>query len=127
MMYCFFKQKTAYELRISDWSSDVCSSDLIMAEKVGLESRLRLITDAVPALIAYIDRDERYQFVNRGYADWVGRRKEGVLGRKDIGRETCRERVCHTVSDGWAACHKKKINKKQTTQYRQIIDGTSKI
>src|SRR3546814_15150107 len=29
-MYCvfFFKQKTAYEMRISDWSSDVCSSDL---------------------------------------------------------------------------------------------------
>src|SRR3546814_14790449 len=27
----FFKQKTAYELRISDWSSDVCSSDLIVA------------------------------------------------------------------------------------------------
>src|SRR3546814_2601609 len=26
---CFFKQKTAYEMRISDWSSDVCSSDLI--------------------------------------------------------------------------------------------------
>src|SRR3546814_3408336 len=25
----FFKQKTAYELRISDWSSDVCSSDLL--------------------------------------------------------------------------------------------------
>src|SRR3546814_4610728 len=30
MVYCvvFFKQKTAYEVRISDWSSDVCSSDL---------------------------------------------------------------------------------------------------
>src|SRR3546814_12908523 len=31
MVYCFFfffKQKTAYEMRISDWSSDVCSSDL---------------------------------------------------------------------------------------------------
>src|SRR3546814_7095870 len=27
-MFFFFKQKTAYELRISDWSSDVCSSDL---------------------------------------------------------------------------------------------------
>src|SRR3546814_11729001 len=27
--YFFFKQKTAYEVRISDWSSDVCSSDLI--------------------------------------------------------------------------------------------------
>src|SRR3546814_3851129 len=26
---CFFKQKTAYEMRISDWSADVCSSDLI--------------------------------------------------------------------------------------------------
>src|SRR3546814_7492629 len=28
----FFKQKTAYEMRISDWSSDVCSSDLIMSD-----------------------------------------------------------------------------------------------
>src|SRR3546814_2777674 len=26
--FCLFKQKTAYEMRISDWSSDVCSSDL---------------------------------------------------------------------------------------------------
>src|SRR3546814_9608950 len=31
--YCFFfKQKTAYELRISDWSSDVCSSDLVRCQ-----------------------------------------------------------------------------------------------
>src|SRR3546814_9287316 len=29
--FFFFKQKTAYEMRISDWSSDVCSSDLIIA------------------------------------------------------------------------------------------------
>src|SRR3546814_5038410 len=29
-MFFFFKQKTAYEMRISDWSSDVCSSDLSM-------------------------------------------------------------------------------------------------
>src|SRR3546814_17009057 len=28
MCFCFFKQKTAYEMRISDWSSDVCSSDV---------------------------------------------------------------------------------------------------
>src|SRR3546814_8444329 len=28
-IFCVFKQKTAYEMRISDWSSDVCSSDLI--------------------------------------------------------------------------------------------------
>src|SRR3546814_5547143 len=29
IFFVFFKQKTAYEMRISDWSSDVCSSDLI--------------------------------------------------------------------------------------------------
>src|SRR3546814_9759923 len=31
----FFKQKTAYELRISDWSSDVCSSDLLVDPEIG--------------------------------------------------------------------------------------------
>src|SRR3546814_9663635 len=34
--FFFFKQKTAYEMRISDWSSDVCSSDLLL-ELVGLD------------------------------------------------------------------------------------------
>src|SRR3546814_1834949 len=38
-MFCFFffKQKTAYEMRISDWSSDVCSSDLLVesADQLG--------------------------------------------------------------------------------------------
>src|SRR3546814_3958146 len=32
LFFFFFKQKTAYEMRISDWSSDVCSSDLIRRE-----------------------------------------------------------------------------------------------
>src|SRR3546814_3652296 len=37
-IFFFFKQKTAYEMRISDWSSDVCSSDLIEGglEKAGV-------------------------------------------------------------------------------------------
>src|SRR3546814_2190809 len=35
----FFKQKTAYEMRISDWSSDVCSSDLPRARAPGLDVR----------------------------------------------------------------------------------------
>src|SRR3546814_4892138 len=35
----FFKQKTAYEMRISDWSSDVCSSDLLPAEMTTVEPR----------------------------------------------------------------------------------------
>src|SRR3546814_19759929 len=34
----FFKQKTAYEMRISDWSSDVCSSDLGLGLKIGAET-----------------------------------------------------------------------------------------
>src|SRR3546814_15127163 len=34
----FFKQKTAYEMRISDWSSDVCSSDLVRQRRGGAES-----------------------------------------------------------------------------------------
>src|SRR3546814_7784279 len=42
--FFFFKQKTAYEMRISDWSSDVCSSDLpdpVMARRiVGVALRL---------------------------------------------------------------------------------------
>src|SRR3546814_9331766 len=33
--FFFFKQKTAYELRISDWSSDVCSSDLLLQQVDG--------------------------------------------------------------------------------------------
>src|SRR3546814_10030130 len=35
VLFFFFKQKTAYELRISDWSSDVCSSDLPPAGLLG--------------------------------------------------------------------------------------------
>src|SRR3546814_3413667 len=40
MIFCifFFKQKTAYEMRISDWSSDVCSSDLNKNEELPLPS-----------------------------------------------------------------------------------------
>src|SRR3546814_1093865 len=37
--FFFFKQKTAYEMRISDWSSDVCSSDLFRAWSAGSQPR----------------------------------------------------------------------------------------
>src|SRR3546814_5981264 len=33
LFFFFFKQKTAYEMRISDWSSDVCSSDLFVGDE----------------------------------------------------------------------------------------------
>src|SRR3546814_7040829 len=39
--FFFFKQKTAYEMRISDWSSDVCSSDLLDTEVLDLAGTLR--------------------------------------------------------------------------------------
>ncbi|MDX9701013.1 MAG: PAS-domain containing protein [Rhodocyclaceae bacterium] len=45
------------------------------------EERLRLIMDSIPALIAYVDRDEVYKFINRGYADWFGLDKEAIIGR----------------------------------------------
>src|SRR3546814_9501978 len=41
MFVFFFKQKTAYEMRISYWSSDVCSSDLNGLEKLGIAFLLR--------------------------------------------------------------------------------------
>src|SRR3546814_8462334 len=41
LLFFFFKQKTAYEMRISDWSSDVCSSDL-------LADRFHLIAPDLP-------------------------------------------------------------------------------
>ena len=45
------------------------------------EERMRLITDAVPALIGYFDRDQIYRYVNKGYADWFGFSKESLLGK----------------------------------------------
>src|SRR3546814_16422908 len=38
-VFCFFKQKTAYEMRSSDWSSDVCSSDLHVEVRIERELR----------------------------------------------------------------------------------------
>src|SRR3546814_13545197 len=49
----FFKQKPAYEMRISDWSSDVCSSDLLWAlAQQGPEAQLNQTEFTQPALLA---------------------------------------------------------------------------
>src|SRR3546814_7975738 len=45
VLFCFFKQKTAYEMRISDWSSDVCSSDLEAVTAAFLEKLFELVGD----------------------------------------------------------------------------------
>ncbi|MGE5464481.1 MAG: PAS domain S-box protein, partial [Syntrophothermus sp.] len=41
------------------------------------EKRLRLVTDAIPALISYMDSDRVYRFSNRAYEDWFGQRADG--------------------------------------------------
>src|SRR5688572_316253 len=45
------------------------------------EERLRLVANNVPALISYVDRDQRYRFSNRTYDDWFGIAHEEMLGR----------------------------------------------
>src|SRR3546814_2258260 len=42
-MFFFFNQKTAYEMRISDWSSDVCSSDLVTLRPIDRADRAALL------------------------------------------------------------------------------------
>src|SRR3546814_9556281 len=63
MIFCFFKQKTAYEMRISDWSSDVCSSDLKDEDDDGIEDAnegsavVRSLGEAPAMRIGAADRD----------------------------------------------------------------------
>src|SRR3954465_2422765 len=45
------------------------------------EERLRLIANNVPALISYVDREQRYSYSNRTYDDWFGIRHETMRGR----------------------------------------------
>src|SRR3546814_15551484 len=61
VFFFVFKQKTAYEMRISDWSSDVCSSDLIVnrvaqaAERVDQHALLRLCAAPHAAAGDFVD------------------------------------------------------------------------
>src|SRR3546814_4712023 len=61
----FFKQKTAYEMRISDWSSDACSSDLPIGDVRVEEGRVFGADDDV-ALVEPIEGAARRHAVNRG-------------------------------------------------------------
>src|SRR3546814_14386555 len=52
-LYCFFfKQKTAYEMRISDWSSDVCSSDLVEGKALKATAEGSIDTTVAPRQFA---------------------------------------------------------------------------
>src|SRR3546814_3851301 len=93
-VFFFFKQKTAYEMRISDWSSDVCSSDLLaeMVHPAGDGFRDEQVPVVVPidhqAAIGLDDIEEHVE-VNR--TSWIFTRSE----ERRVGKEcvsTCRSR-----------------------------------
>src|SRR3546814_3971742 len=94
----FFKQKTAYEMRISDWSSDVCSSDLVVP-MFAISTRCAMLhfmtasanlpfTIAL-AMMALLTVLELLGFV-------FGASVSGLLDGQ-IGRASCRARVCQYV------------------------------
>src|SRR3546814_1023339 len=86
----FFKQKTAYEMRISDWSSDVCSSDLAAG-----------VTQAA-ARVQYGQHHGEPSGVPADHGATRCRKRRGGdqrldLDQQEIGRASCRERVCQYV------------------------------
>src|SRR3546814_4509892 len=102
-MFFFFKQKTAYEMRISDWSSDVCSSDLtgrILEVPTGPEMLGRVVN----ALGEPIDGKGPIDAKTSAPVETIA---PGVIWRQSvsqpvqtgykIGRASCRERVCQYV------------------------------
>jgi len=48
------------------------------------KDELRTITDNIPAMVAFVDRDMRYRFVNRNYERWLDMKPEDMLGRTDL-------------------------------------------
>src|SRR3546814_10488830 len=89
----FFKQKTAYEMRISDWSSDVCSSDLkftpMEIEKLADEFEAKSAQDVLKWALDTFG-------TKIGLASSFGAEDVVIIDMK-IGRASCRERVCQYV------------------------------
>src|SRR3546814_12387910 len=126
MLFFFVKQKTAYEMRISDWSSDACSSDLVMVEEKldisgwDLRKALRLFLKSNPALHEWLVSPIVYRN-DTGLADSLRRlAKQNYSLRAEIGRASCRERVCKYVSISVVAVSLKKKKKKNVNQPEDI-------
>src|SRR3546814_8983340 len=96
----FFKQKTAYEMRISDWSSDVCSSDLSPRRPLVIEENAVGCVKSVGLPIVHGDPIGVELGRRIGTA---GIKRCGLALRRlldlavEIGRASCRERVCQYV------------------------------
>src|SRR3546814_13299752 len=100
-MFFFLKQKTAYEMRISDWSSDVCSSDLW--RPAGRDRKAQqAIVERHQCLGARAHRAQDFGMVG---VEPAGERAERG---QEIGRASCSERVCQYVSISVAAVSSKK-------------------
>src|SRR3546814_9333849 len=102
LMFFFFVQKSANEIRISDWSSDVCSSDL---GQLGIRAydlftaqaadARRLQADVLDAARHGSEHNEVADF--KGFVQADGDRCKQVAENGQIGRASCRERVCQYV------------------------------
>src|SRR3546814_9041446 len=93
--FFFFKQKTAYEMRISDWSSDVCSSDLYCApvhrslsESILLGGAPRAVAILNGTLAGAIGLGLRLWLAGIGI--WAIRSEERRVGKECV--STCRSR-----------------------------------
>src|SRR3546814_2678282 len=99
----FFKQKTAYYMRISDWSSDVCSSDLAYITNQGSNdvSVIDVKTDKVIATIPVGKSPVGIAIApkfSRAFVSNVDGRSISVIDTSSqIGRASRRERVCKCV------------------------------
>src|SRR3546814_1757754 len=103
--FCLFfccKQKTAYEMRISDWSSDVCSSDLIEGCAEPTPDRPRTwINDRIITLYTSLFHMGRAHSIEcRNEGELIGGLYGVALGGVffgAIGRASCRASVCQYV------------------------------
>src|SRR3546814_3960508 len=98
MIFFFFKQKTAYEMRISDWSSDVCSSDL---HRLNGGPKLWVLVALFLHHPYRANADFRGKLGSLVHGSLFSRAgassSPGAVHRKQIGRASCRERVCQYV------------------------------
>src|SRR3546814_3771774 len=98
-MFLFFKQKTAYEIRISDWSSDVFSSYL-NDPFVGSLTFIRIYSGTLSKGTYLNSVKGKKEKVGRILEMHANDRKdidEAFAGDIEIGRASCRESVCQYV------------------------------
>lgn len=73
--------ETRVRARTAELEAATARLDALAGQLSRSEERLRLIMDAIPALIAYVDAGERYRFANRGYTEWFGFNRDAIVGR----------------------------------------------